>query len=178
MSKFNLIRIIRYYSSTHPPPPNPTPLTSTTLFLPRRATNKEQSIQIASSSGLSDSDVDRLVKEAEEFASADRDRKAFVDAKNDGDSLMYSTEKSLHEHKAKLDAKTIEEVETALKDVKEALEKESDVENLKAKVTALQNASMSIGKAIYAAGSKTEEKPVEEATEATKADSDDSKEKK
>ena len=150
-------------------------------YFTHRATNKEQSIQIASSSGLSDSDVDRLVKEAEEFASADRDRKAFVDAKNDGDSLMYSTEKSLHEHKAKLDAKTIEEVETAIKEVKEALEKESDVENLKAKVTALQNASMSIGKAIYAAGSKTEgEKPAEEATEATKADGDDkeTKEKK
>ena len=110
------------------------------------------------------------MKEAEEFASADRDRKAFVDAKNDGDSLIYSTEKSLHEHKAKLDAKTIEEVETALKDVKEALEKEGEVENLKTKVTALQNASMSIGKAVYAAGAKTEEKPADEATEATKAD--------
>lgn len=164
---------------TLPPHPTPLPLPLPPLIFTRRATNKEQSIQIASSSGLSDSDVDRLVKEAEEFASADRDRKAFVDAKNDGDSLMYSTEKSLHEHKAKLDAKTIEEVETALKEVKEALEKESDVENLKAKVTALQNASMSIGKAIYAAGSKTEEKPAEEATEATKANGDDdNKEKK
>ena len=124
-----------------------------------KATNKEQSIQIASSSGLSDADVERLVKEAEEHAASDRDRKAFIDAKNDGDSLSYSVEKSLLEHRAKLDAKVIEEVETALKDVKAALEKEGDVENLKAKVAALQTASMSIGKAIYANAPKDDAKP-------------------
>ena len=112
-----------------------------------KATGKEQSIQIASSSGLSDSEVERLVKEAEQHAAADRDRKALIDAKNEGDTETYNTEKALNEHRSKLDAKTIEGVEAALKDVKAALEKE-DVEDLKTKVNALRTAAMTIGKAI------------------------------
>ncbi len=116
-----------------------------------KATGREQSIVIQSSSGLSDSDVDKLVKEAEQYATADKKRKEFIEAKNDADSLIYSTEKSLHEHKAKLDAATVTEVEKAVTDAREAMGKtaEADVEDLKSKVTALQNAAMKIGQAIY-----------------------------
>lgn len=122
-----------------------------------KATGKEQSIVIQSSSGLSDTDVERLVREAEEYAAADKKKKEYIEAKNDADSLIYSTEKSLHDHKSKLDEATITEVETAIKEAREVMEKgEEDVESLKEKITALQNASMKIGSAIYKQGAASE----------------------
>jgi molecular chaperone DnaK len=129
-----------------------------------KATGKEQSIVIQSSSGLSDRDVERLVKEAEQYAEGDKKRKEFIEAKNDADSLIYSTEKSLLDHKAKLDEATIKEVEAAIAGAREAMGKEAEVEELKAKVTALQNASMKIGQAIYknsgsSSGASSEAKP-------------------
>lgn len=115
-----------------------------------KATGKEQNIVIQSSSGLSDTDVERLVKEAEQYAAADKKRKEFIEAKNDADSLIYSTEKSLSEHKSKLDATTISEVEKAIAEAKTMVDaKEGDAEALKAKVSELSTAAMKIGNAIY-----------------------------
>lgn len=113
-----------------------------------KGTGREQNIVIQSSSGLSDTDVDRLVKEAEQYATADKKRKEFIEAKNDADSLIYSTEKSLTDHKAKLDAATVTEVEKAITDAREAMGKD-DLEDLKTKVQTLQTAAMNIGKAVY-----------------------------
>ena len=182
-----------------------------------KATNKEQSIQIQSSSGLSDTDVERLVKEAEQYAAEDKKRKGasaargaraharkpckplthfcpapispspsapaeFIDTKNEADSLVYSTEKSLMEHKSKLDEATIKEVEGALAAAKDAAGKEdNDVEALKSAVSALQTASMAIGKAVYSkSGASSEGASTEggegKTEEATKAE-DDGKDK-
>jgi len=113
-----------------------------------KGTGKEQSIVIQSSGGLSSTEIERMVKEAESYAEADKAKKAFIDAKNDADSLLYSTEKSLTENKSKLSAEDITAVETALADTRKALEK-GDAEDLKAKITALQTAAMRIGTAMY-----------------------------
>jgi len=127
-----------------------------------KGTGREQNIVIQSSSGLSDTDVDRLVKEAEQYATADKKRKEFIEAKNDADSLIYSTEKSLVDHKAKLDAATITEVEKAITEARDAMGKD-DLEDLKTKVQTLQTAAMNIGKAVYknaggASGNNTDNK--------------------
>lgn len=114
-----------------------------------KATGREQSVIIQSSSGLSDTDVDRLVKEAEKYAAADKTRKETTEARNDADSLIYSTERSLTEHKAKLDAETISEVEKAMAEAKTAMGKD-DLAQLKERVQALQTAAMKIGSKVYA----------------------------
>jgi molecular chaperone DnaK len=117
-----------------------------------KATGREQSVVIQSSSGLSDTDVDRLVKEAEKYQAADKARKEATEVRNDADSLLYSTERSLAEHRAKLDAETAAAIEKAMAEAREAMGKE-DVEQLREKVKALQTASMKIGQAVYAKGS-------------------------
>ena len=111
-----------------------------------KGTGKEQSIVIQSSGGLSDADVEKMVRDAEAFGAADKKKKEVIEAKNDADSLLYSTEKSLVEHKGKLSAEDVAAVEAAIKDAKAALAVESpDVDDLKAKVAALQTAAMKIG---------------------------------
>ena len=115
-----------------------------------KGTGKEQSIAIQSSGGLSDGEIERMVKQAEEYAATDKKRKEFIEAKNDGDSLVYSTEKSLAEHRAKLSAEDISEVEKALAETRAALgDEKQDAEALKAKVQKLQTAAMRIGSAMY-----------------------------
>ena len=114
-----------------------------------KATGREQSVVIQSSSGLSDTDVDRLVKEAEKYQAADKARKEATEVRNDADSLLYSTERSLAEHRSKLDAETAAAVEKAMAEAREAMGKE-DLEVLRAKVKELQTASMKIGQAVYA----------------------------
>ena len=133
-----------------------------------KATGREQSVTIQSSSGLSDTDVDRLVKEAEKYAAQDKARKETTEARNDADSLIYSTEKSLAEHKAKLDAATVTEVETAITEARAAMGKD-DLAQLKERVQALQTAAMKIGQQIYsksggsAAGADAGAKPESDA---------------
>ena len=115
-----------------------------------KGTGKEQSISIQSSGGLSDVEIERMVKQAEEYASSDKKRKEFIEAKNDGDSLLYSTEKSLAEHRAKLSAEDISEIEKALAETRTALgDDKRDAESLKAQVAKLQTAAMRIGSAMY-----------------------------
>ena len=115
-----------------------------------KGTNKEQKITIQASGGLSDDDIDRMVKEAEENAEADKQKKESVEAKNHAESLVHSTEKSLAEHGDKVDDETKSAIEGAIAELKEALEGD-DAEAIKAKTQALTETAMKLGEAIYKA---------------------------
>merc|ERR1712216_118048 len=113
-----------------------------------KGTGKEQNIIIKSCGGLSDDDIERMVRDAEVNAEADAQKKQAIEAKNEIDSLIYSTEKSLNEHKDKLDDEAKKEVEKALEEAR--LVKDSDdLDELKSKTEALSQASMKMGQAIY-----------------------------
>merc|ERR1712178_521181 len=79
-----------------------------------KATNKEQQITIQSSGGLSDADIDQMVRDAESFAAADKAKKELIDAKNEADTLLYSSERSLNEHKDKLPADVVSQIQEAI----------------------------------------------------------------
>lgn len=113
-----------------------------------KATNKEQRIVIQSSGGLSEKDIEKMVRDAEDNAAADATRKQAVEARNEIESLIHSVEKNLSEHGEKLDATTKSEVQTALDEAK-ALGKDADLDTIKAKSSTLSSASMKIGQAIY-----------------------------
>jgi molecular chaperone DnaK (HSP70) len=113
-----------------------------------KATGKEQSIAIRSSGGLSDEDIQRMVDESESFAAADKERKAVIEAKNDADSVLYSSEKTLGEYKEKLPTEDAEAIQTAINELREAIEQEN-LEAIKEKTSALQGATMKIGESIY-----------------------------
>ena len=115
-----------------------------------KGTGKEQKITIQASGGLSESDIERMVKEAEENAEADKKRRELVEARNQGESLVHSTEKSLSDHGDKIDEETKQSIQTALGELKTALEGE-DVEAINAKSQALAEASMKLGEAVYKA---------------------------
>jgi len=114
-----------------------------------KATGKEQQITISASGGLSDAEVERMVEEAERNSEADKVKKEQVELKNSADSLIFNTEKSLEEHKDSIDQEVVDRVKGAIKDVQEAIENDVEVESLREKVDALQQASMSIGEAVY-----------------------------
>eukprot|EP00462_Mataza_sp_D1_P002186 CAMPEP_0175100310 /NCGR_PEP_ID=MMETSP0086_2-20121207/7020_1 /TAXON_ID=136419 /ORGANISM="Unknown Unknown, Strain D1" /LENGTH=610 /DNA_ID=CAMNT_0016374415 /DNA_START=181 /DNA_END=2013 /DNA_ORIENTATION=- len=116
-----------------------------------KMTGKEQQITIRSSGGLSDEEVERMVKEAEANAEADKKRKDFIETQNTASSLIHSTEKSLSEHKDKLSEEETKAVNDAIKDVQGALES-NDPDILKEKTDALQQAAMKIGEAVYRQG--------------------------
>jgi molecular chaperone DnaK len=116
------------------------------------ASGREQSIQIQSAGGLTDADIAEMVKNAESHAKADADRRASIEAKNDADSLIYSTEKSLNEHRDKLNADQVANVETAIAELRTESEKsDAVVADIKAKTDALSKAAMTIGEAMYKA---------------------------
>jgi len=115
-----------------------------------KATNKEQQIRIQASGGLSDADIKKMVQEAESHAAEDKKRRALVDAKNQGDALVHSTEKALGEHGSKVDAAERTNIENAIAALKEAV-KTDDVESIQAKTQALAQASMKLGEAMYKA---------------------------
>jgi molecular chaperone DnaK len=115
-----------------------------------KGTGKEQKITIQASGGLSDDDIEKMVKEAEANAEADKTRRAQVEARNNAESLIHSVEKSLSEHGDKVDADTKAAIESARDDLKTALEGE-DAEAIKTKHQALMEASMKLGEAIYKA---------------------------
>jgi len=117
-----------------------------------KMTNKEQSIVIRSSGGLSEEEIENMVREAEENAAADETRKALVEARNDVDTLVFSTEKSLSEHGDKISDEVKKEIEDAIAEAKSVRESE-DVDELKAKHEMLQAASLKIGQEIYGQGS-------------------------
>jgi len=115
-----------------------------------KATGKEQQITIQASGGLSDSDIERMVKDAEANAEADRARKDKVEAKNHAESLLHSTEKALAEHGSKIDRETKSAIEAAAAELRSAAESD-DVEAIKAKTQALMETSMKLGEALYRA---------------------------
>jgi molecular chaperone DnaK len=115
-----------------------------------KATAKEQSIRIQANGGLSDADIDKMVQEAEANKAEDEKRKALVEAKNQGEAIVHSTEKALAEHGDKVAGADKEAIETGLADLKSALEGE-DPEAISAKTQTLIQASMKLGEAMYAA---------------------------
>ncbi len=115
-----------------------------------KATNKEQQIRIQASGGLSDADIEKMVKDAEINAAEDKLRRELVDTKNQGEAMIHSAEKSLTEHGDKVSAADKGAIETAVTALKSALESE-DVEDIKAKTNELVQASMKLGEAMYKA---------------------------
>ncbi|MGE5157998.1 MAG: molecular chaperone DnaK, partial [Gemmatimonas sp.] len=113
-----------------------------------KATGKEQQIRIQASGGLSEADIDKMVKEAEVNAEADKKRREAVDAKNHADALVHSTEKALAEHGSKIAETERRAIEDAVGDLKEAL-KGDDAEAIKAKTNTLAQVSMKLGEAMY-----------------------------
>jgi len=113
-----------------------------------KGTGKEQNIVIQSSGGLSEDDIEKMVQDAEANAEADAKRRQAIEAKNEIDSLIYSTEKSLTDNADKLDAETKAEVEKAIADAKEVKDGD-DVDAIVEKKDALSQASLKIGQAIY-----------------------------
>lgn len=114
-------------------------------------TNKEQKITIQSSGGLSDAEIAQMVKDAEANATADEERKTLVEAKNQADSMIYSTEKSLKEYGDKISSTDKESVESAIKELKEAMEGEN-LDLIKSQTETLTEVAMKIGQSIYGAG--------------------------
>src|SRR6476646_2317928 len=113
-----------------------------------KATGKEQQIRIQASGGLSEADIQKMVKDAEANAAEDKKRREAVDAKNHADALVHSTEKALAEHGSKIPESDRRAIEDAVSDLKEAL-KGDDAEAIKAKTNTLAQVSMKLGEAMY-----------------------------
>ena len=113
-----------------------------------KGTGKEQQIRIQASGGLSDEDIDKMVKDAEAHAEEDKTRRAAVDARNHADGLIHTTEKSLSEHGEKISVDDKNEIEEKLAAVKEVLDS-GDAEKIKAASDELMQASMKMGEAMY-----------------------------
>jgi molecular chaperone DnaK len=122
-----------------------------------KGTGKEQNIIIKSSGGLSEDDIEKMVRDAEANAEADGKRKQTVEARNEIDSMIYSTEKSLTDNADKLDEDTKAEINKAIAEAKEVKDSE-DLEVITAKKEALSTASSKIGQAIYSQQKEGEEK--------------------
>ncbi|MGB7035246.1 MAG: Hsp70 family protein, partial [Xanthobacteraceae bacterium] len=113
-----------------------------------KGTGKEQQIRIQASGGLSETDIQKMVKDAEAHAEDDKKRKAQVEAKNHAEALVHSTEKTLAEHGSKIGEAERRAIENAIADLKEAL-KGDDAEAITAKANTLAQASMKLGEAVY-----------------------------
>ncbi len=115
-----------------------------------KGTGKEQQIRIQASGGLSDTDIDKMVKDAEAHAEEDKKKKELVEAKNHGEALVHSTEKSLTDFGAKVSEADKSAIEAAVAELKSTMEGD-DVEAIKAKTQALSQAAMKLGEAMYQA---------------------------
>jgi molecular chaperone DnaK len=113
-----------------------------------KATSKEQQIRIQASGGLSETDIERMVKDAEAHAEEDKKRKALVEARNHGEALIHATEKAIAEHGPKVGETERRAIENAMADLREAV-KGDDAEAIRAKTNALAQASMKLGEAMY-----------------------------
>jgi molecular chaperone DnaK len=128
-----------------------------------KGTGKEQKIQIQASGGLSDEEINKMVKDAEANKEADKKKRESVDARNQADSLVFSTEKSLKEHGDKISAEEKKAIENGIADLKKSLEG-TDVEDIKKKTQNLIQVSMKLGEAVY----KSQQKPGADKTEGSK----------
>ncbi len=115
-----------------------------------KATGKEQAIRIEASGGLSDDDIEKMVKDAETNAAADKERREKIEARNNAESLIHATEKSISENPDKIEAADKEAAETAIAELKTALEGE-DMDIITEKAQTLTQAAMKIGEAVYKA---------------------------
>jgi molecular chaperone DnaK len=119
------------------------------------ATNKEQTITIKASSGLSKEDIDRMIREAELHAEEDRRRQEEVEVRNQADNLIYTVEKNLRESGDKLSSETRAQVENALNALREAMNKD-DIADIRRKMDDLQNASHAMAQELYQKTAKSE----------------------
>jgi molecular chaperone DnaK len=115
-----------------------------------KGTGKEQQIRIQASGGLNDSDIEKMVREAEQFAEEDKKRRGAAEAKNNAESLIHSTEKQLAEHGDKVSADVKSEIEKAVAEAKTAVES-GDADEMQQKTAALTQAAMKLGEAMYKA---------------------------
>ena len=115
-----------------------------------KGTNKEQAITIQASGGLSDEDIEKMVKDAEANAEADKSRRELVETRNQAESLLHSTRKSLSEHSDKVDPSTVEVIELAMSALEDTLKTE-DAGKIKGGIQNLTEAAMKLGEAIYKA---------------------------
>jgi molecular chaperone DnaK len=156
-----------------------------------KGTGKEQQIRIQASGGLADSDIERMVKEAEQFAEEDKKRRAAAEAKNNAESLIHTTEKQLQEHGDKVAPDVKTEIETAISEAKAAVES-GDPDRMTEKTNALTQAAMKLGQAMYeqqqaqaqqaggeagAAGEAAAEQPNEEVVDAEFSEVDEGENK-
>ena len=122
-----------------------------------KGTGKEQKIQIQASGGLSDEEIQKMVKDAEANKEADKKKRETVDARNQADSLVFSTEKSLKEHGDKVSAEEKKAIENGIADLKKSLEG-TDIEDIKKKTQSLIQVSMKLGEAVYKSQQKPDDK--------------------
>jgi molecular chaperone DnaK len=136
-----------------------------------KGTGKEQQIRIQASGGLADSDIEKMVREAEQFAEEDKKRREGAEAKNSAEGLAHSTERQLAEHGDKVDEALKTEIQTAIDETRQAIES-GDVEAMKSKTAALSQVAMKLGQAIYekeqagAAGGASDDAGAEQGAEA------------
>ena len=123
-----------------------------------KGTGKEQQIRIQASGGLKDEDIDKMVKEAEQFADEDKKRRAEAEAKNQAESLIHSTEQQLREHGDKVTPEIKAEIEAAIAEAKTAVES-GDPEAMTTKTNALTQAAMKLGQAMYEQQQQAEPEP-------------------
>jgi len=144
-----------------------------------KGTGKEQQIRIQASGGLSDADIDKMVKDAEANASADKARREAVEARNHAEALVHSTEKSLADYGDKVSSSDKSIIENAIADLKAVIDS-NDAEDIKAKTSALAQAAMKLGEAMYAAQQpgSAEEKPGTEGDDVMDADFEEVKDDK
>ena len=120
-----------------------------------KGTGKEQQITIQASGGLSDADIEQMVQDAEDNAESDKERKELIEAKNQAESLVHSTEKSMEEHKDKVDPTTIEAIELAIAALNDDLETDN-AGKIKSGIQNVTEAAMKLGEAIYKAAAAEE----------------------
>ena len=137
-----------------------------------KGTGKEQNITIQASGGLSDEDIEQMVRDAEDNAEADKERKELVEAKNQAESLIHSTRKSLEEHSDKVDPTTVEAIELAIKALEESMDSE-DAGKIKGGIQNVTEAAMKLGEAIYKAQAEAEGEEAPEGAEEPSSVDDD-----
>ena len=119
-------------------------------------TGKEQKIRIESSSGLSESEIDKMVKDAEAHAEEDKKTRENIEAKNNAESTVYATEKALADYGDKITADEKSNIEAAIKELKDAIAANASAEDLKAKTEKVQQASMQLGQKVYEAAQQAQ----------------------
>ncbi len=137
-----------------------------------KGTNKEQKITIQASGGLSDEDIEKMVRDAEDNAEADKERRDLVESRNQAESLIDSTEKSMEEHADKVDPTTIEAIELAIAALKDELETDN-TSKIKSGIQNVTEAAMKLGEAIYKASAEEADDGPKAADDATGPVDDD-----